>query len=75
VFYDGENLEVFRGEVRGEVAKYPRGELGIGTDSIFVPEGYGGRTRAELGQDEYDEVYAKVRPIEAVRKYLKERYG
>lgn len=75
VFYDGTELKVFRGEVSGEIANHPRGDRGIGTDSIFIPEGYGGRTRAELEPDEYDEVYAMVRPIKAVREFLKERYG
>ena len=70
VYYDGDNLEVFRGEVKGEIASSPRGKRGIGTDTIFIPDGYGGRTRAELTQAEYDEVYMRVRPIKQVREFL-----
>lgn len=70
VYYDGDEVRTFRGEVHGMVADHPRGERGIGTDTIFIPDGYGDRTRAELSQDEYDEVYMKVRPIEVVRKFL-----
>jgi len=70
VYYDGKELRTFRGEVRGTIVDHPRGERGIGTDIIFAPDGYGGRTRAELSGAEYDEVYMKVRPIEAMRSFL-----
>ena len=70
VYYDGNVLKVFRGTVNGEIVQHPIGSLGIGTDTIFAPEGYGGRTRAQLSQEEYDCVYAKVRPIAAVKQFL-----
>ncbi len=73
VYFDGTTLEIFRGDVRGKIADHPRGTLGIGTDTIFIPDGYGECTRAELTQDEYDEVYMKVRPIAAVKKFLEEK--
>lgn len=37
-----------RGEVEGEIAKAPRGGAGFGYDPIFVPEGGGGRSFAEM---------------------------
>ncbi len=70
VYYDGMQMKVFRGEIRGTIAEHPRGSRGIGTDMIFEPDGYAGRTRAELGEEEYDEVYLQVRPIAAVRQFL-----
>jgi len=70
VYYDGKEVHTFRGTVEGSISDHPRGNRGIGTDMIFMPEGYGGRTRAELSEDEYDEVYLKVRPIADVRNFL-----
>ncbi|MCS7102572.1 MAG: non-canonical purine NTP pyrophosphatase, partial [Candidatus Korarchaeum sp.] len=42
-------VEVFRGEVRGEIAEAVRGG-GWGFDPIFIPEGSGGLTYGELGK-------------------------
>ena len=70
VYYDGTRLEVFRSQVRGRIADHPRGERGIGTDRIFIPDSYGDRTRAELTEAEYDEVYTQVRPIQQVQAFL-----
>ena len=75
VYYDGEELMVFRGEVHGIIVDHPRGDRGIGTDMIFAPDGYGGRTRAELNQAEYDEVYMNVRPIREVKAFLESLNG
>jgi len=51
---DGE-IELFDGEVRGEIARAPRGDGGFGYDPIFVVAG-DGRTMAELPADEKDRV-------------------
>lgn len=69
-YKDGKHTKVFVKELYGKVSDHPCGELGIDTDKIFQPEGYGGRTRSQLSQDEYDEVYLKVRPIEELREFL-----
>lgn len=44
-------VELFEGEVRGEIGHAPRGEQGFGYDPIFVIAG-DGRTMAEIGPDE-----------------------
>lgn len=71
-YYDGKVLKVFTGKIHGEIAKYPRGENGFsyGWDAIFCPDGYGGRTRAELNTKEYDEVYKQIRPFTQLREFL-----
>lgn len=69
-YKDADNLKVFIGEVAGAIATKPRGERGIATDKIFEPDGYGGRTRAELDEAAYDEVYMKVRPIGQFTDFL-----
>jgi len=45
------NVELFEGEVHGEIAESPRGEAGFGYDPVFVIAG-DGRTMAELTSEE-----------------------
>jgi XTP/dITP diphosphohydrolase len=45
------HVELFEGEVHGEIAKAPRGEAGFGYDPVFVIAG-DGRTMAELPSEE-----------------------
>jgi len=69
-YKDATHMEVFVREVAGSVATGPRGDRGIATDKIFEPDGYGGRTRAELDEAAYQEVYMKVRPISEFVAFL-----
>ena len=70
-YYDGKELHTFAGRLNGIIADHPRGEGGYGWDAIFEPEGYGGRTRAELTPEEDVESYAKIRDYEGLRAFLK----
>lgn len=70
-YKDADRTELFLNRLPGAVSLHPRGERGIATDFIFEPDGYGGRTRAELDEQEYDEVYLKVRPIPEVQAFLR----
>ncbi len=45
------HVELFEGEVHGEIAEVPRGEAGFGYDPVFVIAG-DGRTMAELPPEE-----------------------
>jgi len=45
------HVELFEGEVHGEIAESPRGEAGFGYDPVFVIAG-DGRTMAELTSEE-----------------------
>lgn len=69
-YYDGTKLELMHGGIEGVIADHPRGENGFGWDAIFCPKGYGGRTRAELNESEYAEVYQIIKPIAALRAVL-----
>lgn len=73
--YDGATMTIVYGEIRGEIADHPRGgqEFTYGWDTIFCPDGYGGRTRGELTQREYDTVYRAIRPIDQLQEILKGR--
>ena len=71
-YKDAERTKIFATRLPGAVAVRPRGTRGIATDFIFEPDGYGGKTRAELDEKEYDEVYMKTRPIPEVRDFLRD---
>jgi non-canonical purine NTP pyrophosphatase (RdgB/HAM1 family) len=71
-YYDGKKLELFRGGIAGIVPEHPQGKDGFGWDPIFCPDGYDGRTRAELTEQEYAVVYQVIKPIAALRAFLLE---
>lgn len=71
-YYDGEAMYTFVGRLNGTIADSPRGGGGYGWDGIFEPEGYGGKTRAELSPEEDDESYQKIRDFPALRAFLLE---
>ncbi len=66
----GSPIEVFSGEVVGEVAREPRGDGGFGYDPIFLlPDG---RTTAELAQEQKDRVSHRGRAVAAATPRLVE---
>lgn len=69
-YYDGVEAKYFSGKLDGKIAESPRGEGGYGWDKIFEPEGYGGRTRAELNAEEDKDTYAKLRDISGLKLFL-----
>ena len=71
-YYDGREIKIIHGELRGEIVQHPQGdaEYAFGSDPIFAVDGYGGRTRAELSREEYDAAYCEVRAIEKIKVYL-----
>ena len=64
---DGE-VRTFRGEVRGTVAKGPRGEGGFGYDPVFVPE-WSSLTYAEMGEGKNTDSH-RARAFRAVKGWL-----
>jgi len=71
VYYDGTEAVYFEGELRGEIATEPKGDGGFGWDPVFKPDGYGGKTRAELTKDEDHATYLVAKPIAAVGAFLR----
>jgi len=69
-YYDGEQLKFFEGRLDGRITESPRGDGGYGWDPIFEPEGYGGRTRAELNAEEDAESWEKLRDLDGLRAFL-----
>ena len=71
VYYDGTSLTTFVGEYGGIIAKEPRGDGGWGWDPVYCPDGFDGKTSAELTKEEYEEVYLKIKPIAKVSEFLR----
>lgn len=71
VYFDGNEPKYFTGELSGSIGKEQRGTGGYGWDAVFIPDGYGGRTRAELTKAEDHETYMISKPIKAVGDFLR----
>lgn len=65
---DGRELLV-EGTVGGHIALEPSGDCGFGYDPIFVPDGGGGRTFAEMG-DEKHQISHRGRALRALASAL-----
>lgn len=72
-YYDGTDLTIIFGEIKGAIAQHPRGDAdyAIATDFVFEVDGYDGKTRGELSPELYDEVYRIVRATDRVTNFLK----
>lgn len=66
---DGREVSV-EGVVEGFIASEPRGDAGFGYDPVFVPDGGGGRTFAEMTSDEKHEVSHRGRAFRALARRL-----
>jgi XTP/dITP diphosphohydrolase len=62
-------VELFDGEVRGEIARAPRGEAGFGYDPLFVIAS-DGRTMAELPSEEKHRVSHRGLAAAKLRAYI-----
>jgi inosine triphosphate pyrophosphatase len=69
-YFDGEQLRYFEGRLNGTIAMHPRGDSGYGWDTIFMPEGYGGLTRAELSPEDDIKSYNTLRDSAGLREFL-----
>lgn len=50
-FFDGHEVKLFKGSLRGNVPQHPRGKDGFGWNCIFIPEG-STKTNAEMDDKE-----------------------
>ena len=66
---DGSELWV-EGEVTGTITTEPRGTSGFGYDPIFAPDGYDGRTFAQMTPDEKHAVSHRGRAFRALADRL-----
>ena len=68
-FPDGSEV-VAEGAVVGTIATEPRGTGGFGYDPVFVPDGAGGRTFAEMSTEEKNAVSHRGRAFRALAALL-----
>jgi len=66
---DGREVAV-RGEVEGEISKWPRGEHGFGYDPVFVPAEGDGRTFGEMSASEKHSLSHRGRAFRALVEAL-----
>lgn len=67
--FDGEQVHVFCGEIKGHIASEPRGDSGFGWDKIFIPDGWE-RTFGEGSAVEKDAISMRKKAVEALRSWL-----
>jgi len=68
-YYDGDKLELFAGQLKGEIPQTPSGNNGYGFDRIFIPEGYN-MTRASLDEADDQKTYVQMKPFAKVKEFL-----
>jgi non-canonical purine NTP pyrophosphatase (RdgB/HAM1 family) len=69
-YYDGKNLSVFDAEMKGSIAKSPRGKRGFGWDPIFIPEGWN-KTWAEMTTEEQAETSMRKIALKKLEDFLR----
>lgn len=60
----------FEGIVSGTIAQGKAGNGGFGYDPIFIPDGFGGRTMAEISEDEKNAISHRGRALRAMAEFL-----
>lgn len=71
-YFDGSNMELFEGVVKGQILPFQRGEGGFGYDPVFVAEGYE-KTFAELSSAEKNLISHRGKAVRAFGEFMKEK--
>lgn len=69
LIYEGRQY-CFEGIVSGTIAQGKAGKGGFGYDPIFIPDGFGGRTMAEISEDEKNAISHRGRALRAMAEFL-----
>ncbi|MHB1088293.1 MAG: RdgB/HAM1 family non-canonical purine NTP pyrophosphatase [Acidimicrobiales bacterium] len=64
---------VVEGTLEGSIRDEPRGDQGFGYDPVFVPEGGGGRTLAEMTSAEKNAISHRARALRRLAEVLAQR--
>ncbi len=64
-------IHTAEGTCEGEIGFAPKGEHGFGYDPVFVVEGQGGRTMAELDPDLKNQISHRARALAAIQPVLR----
>lgn len=63
-------LHLFEGVLDGEIACQKSGSEGFGYDPVFVPDGYGGKTLAEISLDEKNAISHRGKAMRALMEFI-----
>lgn len=66
-YCDGLNVYTFLGETRGTLSSSPRGTREFYWDTVFCPDGFGGRTYAEIVRDDLSGLGEKLGVSQSIR--------
>ena len=69
-WFDGTDLKLFEGILKGKIATEKRGSHGFGYDPLFIPEGYS-NTLAELGLAEKNRISHRAKAVTFFIQFLK----
>lgn len=69
LIYEGRQY-CFEGIVSGTIAQGKAGNGGFGYDPIFIPDGFGGRTMAEISEDEKNAISHRGKALRAMAEFL-----
>lgn len=69
LIYEGRQY-CFEGIASGTIAHGKAGNGGFGYDPIFIPDGFGGRTMAEISEDEKNAISHRGRALRAMAEFL-----
>jgi inosine/xanthosine triphosphate pyrophosphatase family protein len=69
-YCDGANVHTFVGETEGTLRDKPAGRRQFDWDTIFCPDGYGGRTYAEIADDDLGEKLRISQSTKAFRQLI-----
>jgi len=70
LFIKGE-VHTFEGVLEGSISKSRSGSGGFGYDPVFAPDGYGGRTLADLSEEEKNAVSHRGRALRKMAEWLR----
>jgi XTP/dITP diphosphohydrolase len=65
----GKVLEIFEGNVEGQISDRPRGSRGFGYDPVFIPDGFE-ETFGELAPAKKNQLSHRARAVEKLRAFL-----
>jgi non-canonical purine NTP pyrophosphatase (RdgB/HAM1 family) len=67
--FDGKDIKIARGEVKGSIASEIRGSNGFGWDVFFIPEGYK-KTYAEMQSEEKNSMSHRKNALEKLKIFM-----
>ncbi|WP_207460238.1 non-canonical purine NTP pyrophosphatase [Azospirillum sp. SYSU D00513] len=74
-YCDGANVEVFVGDTFGELKSTPSGKRDFYWDPVFCPDGFGGKTYAEIADSSLADKLSISQSIKALRQFVAHRIG